>query len=125
MPPGTANVTSASSSPAFSEMIAAGRACRPTDEPTFTVMLAIYWFLSRGLQLGVDERGLVDGRGRAVVALQRDDERRGDDGAGDEGDEERELVVDGEQHEDPAVGCVQPDVEQLGEPACHGAADHD
>ena len=39
--PGTARVTSESSSPAASEMIAAGRACRPTDEPTMTVLLGM------------------------------------------------------------------------------------
>src|SRR6187200_1106863 len=40
-PSGRASVTSASSSPAASEMIDAGLACSPTAEPTVTVILAM------------------------------------------------------------------------------------
>jgi hypothetical protein len=47
-PPGVARVTSTSSSPAASEMIAAGRACRPTADPTTTVLVGMVLLLLGG-----------------------------------------------------------------------------
>ena len=63
--PGTARVTSASSSPAASEMIAAGRACRPTDEPTVTVLLGM-WCSFGSVQTG---SGGSDGVGQLLDLL--------------------------------------------------------
>src|SRR5262245_60561728 len=99
-PPGTPISTSESSSPAASEMIAAGRAWRPTAEPTTTDLVGMgspsgRWsgVGSDGGDVGVDRPG----------GLGEDDGEGGDDDAGGERQQVAEDVVDREEHEDPSV----------------------
>src|SRR4029079_15898636 len=103
--------TSTSSSSTASEMSWAGRAYRPTDEPTATVLLGMLSPRSDGGELAV-VRGLV---GRcAADGLEHDHRSGSDDRAGDQCDEVAEDVVDREQHEDAAVRGPDRDLEGHG-----------
>src|SRR5687767_7329776 len=119
-------VTSEPSSAAFSAMIAAGRAWRPTAEPTTTDLLGMVLL---GLMVGCYGRvECSDGRDIGVAGARRlegDDGDRSDDHAGGEGDEVAEDVLHGEQHEDPSVWCTHTDLHRHRQPARDGAAGHD
>src|SRR6478736_9418119 len=95
--PGIPISTSTSSSSTASLMIWARRACRPTEEPTATVLLGIRFSL-RCHEGGVGAlgRGAADG-------LEDDHRDRADEGAGDQRDEVARDVVHGEEDEDAAV----------------------
>src|SRR6476619_759661 len=92
--PGTPIVTSESSSPAASAMIAAGRACRPTADPTVTVLVGMR---SPLVGQAVGRNGCSDGGEVLAVGgeecLGRDDGGCSDDHAEDQGDEVAEDVV--------------------------------
>src|SRR5215213_768836 len=122
--PGMPMSTSESRSAAASEMIAAGRACRPTADPTTTVLLGMVllgWVGSRW-SCGSDGGGVgVAGSER----LQGDDGERTDDHAGGQRDQVAQDAVDGEEDEDAAVRGPDADVHGHAEAAGDRAAQHD
>src|SRR3954447_11850153 len=124
--PGTDRVTSESSSPAASEMIAAGRACRPTDDPTMTDLDGMSSSSFGGGCLSNANGGeLFDLLLALGEGFQEDHAGSRDDGAGHQREEVPQDVGDREQHEDAAVRGPHADVERHGKPASDRAAEHD
>src|SRR4051794_17669429 len=127
-PPGTPISTSESSSPAASEMIAAGRAWRPTAEPTATDLVGMgspsglraddagwWWFGSDSGDVGVDGPHGLGGDHGDRAHSHTDGERH----------QVAENVVHREEHEDAAVWCPHADVQRLRQRSGDGASEHD
>src|SRR5699024_1461934 len=116
---------------AASAMMPAGRACRPSAEPTVTVTLGMVSPRGSGCPVaasgggsGGHGGGLRGGGGLAPGGLGDDHQ----DGSHQHAREDRHDIaphrVDGEEHEDPAVGRVRLDRERHDERAGHGSAGH-